>query len=68
VLFAEAGKRLRVPIFEREALAPGSALDGPAIIEEDYSNTVVGPNQTLRIDDFGNLIITIGANARNTEA
>ena len=67
VLFPQAGKRLRVPIFERDALPPGGHLDGPAIIEEDYSNTVVAPKQTVHIDDFGNLFITTGANARSTE-
>ena len=64
ILFAEVGKRLRTPIFERETLSRGSRFDGPAVIEEDYSNTVVGPNQAVRIDDYGNLFVVIGADTR----
>jgi N-methylhydantoinase A len=67
ILFAEAGKRLRTPIFERETLPRGSRFDGPAVIEEDYSNTVVGPNQAVRIDDYGNLFVIIGADTRGKE-
>lgn len=64
VLFPQAGKRLNVPIFEREDLPPGSTFDGPAIVEEDYSNTVVGPGQSVRIDNAGNLFIVIGTRQR----
>ena len=51
------GRPLRVPVFERERLAPGTALAGPALVQEDFSNTVVAPGQRLRVDDFGNLVI-----------
>ncbi|MGH2390992.1 MAG: hydantoinase/oxoprolinase family protein, partial [Chloroflexota bacterium] len=52
---------LETPIFERSALGAGASLDGPLIVEEPASTTVVFPGQKLRVDDWGNLLITIGA-------
>jgi N-methylhydantoinase A len=34
-------------------------LDGPAIIEERESTTVVGPRATVEVDEFRNLHITL---------
>ena len=44
-------------IYQREKLAPGSVLHGPAIVEEAASTVVVFPDQDLKVDDFGNLHI-----------
>ena len=49
---------LETRIYEREKLAPGIRLPGPAIVEEPASTTVVHPGQGLRVDAFGNLVIT----------
>ena len=56
------GQRLPARIYDRDALAPGMRIAGPAIVEEDYSNTVVCPDQHLYVDECGNLSITIGKN------
>ena len=56
--------RIRTPVYDRDALPPGVALDGPLIVEERFSNTVVGPGQRLKVDDFGNLVIAVGGTAR----
>jgi N-methylhydantoinase A len=45
------------PAFDRAALPPGFQLDGPAIVEEFGSTTVVFPEQTLDVDPHGILII-----------
>ena len=45
------------PVFARASLAAGSTLDGPAIIEEFGSTTVVFPGQRLTVDPHGILII-----------
>jgi len=50
--------RVRTPVYERGALAPGTVLSGPAIIEEREATTVVIPGCTLRVDDDLNLVIT----------
>jgi N-methylhydantoinase A len=44
-------------IYERERLGAGALLEGPAIIEEAAASTLVLPQQKLRVDAFGNLII-----------
>jgi N-methylhydantoinase A len=45
------------PVFGRGRLQPGDCLEGPAIVEEFGSTTVVFPRQTMRVDDFGNLLL-----------
>ena len=45
------------PVFARASLAAGSTLDGPAIVEEFGSTTVVFPRQRLIVDSHGILII-----------
>jgi N-methylhydantoinase A len=49
------------PIFRRSDLAPGSALAGPAIIEEQTSTTVLAPGQHASIDEYANIEIEFGA-------
>lgn len=44
-----------VPVLGRDDLTPGAALDGPAIVEEKTSTTVVEPGWALRVDPEGNL-------------
>jgi N-methylhydantoinase A len=45
-------------IFEREQLPAGFSADGPLIVEERSSTTLVLPGQRLRVDDLGLLRIT----------
>lgn len=44
-------------IFERDSLAPGARIDGPAVIIEKTSTTVAPPGWTVRVDDYGNLLL-----------
>ena len=46
-----------VPVFRRATLPPGTGVDGPAIIEEKTSTTVLYPGQRARIDGHLNLEI-----------
>jgi N-methylhydantoinase A len=57
--FDEQG-RLMSQVFNRGKLGPGHQLEGPAVVEEDTSVTVVYPGQTLSVDEYGNLIIETG--------
>jgi N-methylhydantoinase A len=43
-------------------LAAGNVIEGPALIEEHASTTVVHPNDRVEVDAFGNLHITIWRN------
>ncbi|MBM4424182.1 MAG: hydantoinase/oxoprolinase family protein [Chloroflexi bacterium] len=45
------------PIYDRPLLAAGERLDGPAIVEEWTSTTLLLPGQTLEVDPYGNLIL-----------
>ena len=45
------------PVFRRAALPAGAVIDGPAIIEEKTSTTVLYPGQRARIDGYLNLEI-----------
>jgi N-methylhydantoinase A len=49
-------------VLHRSALAPGQSLDGPAVVEEAGSTTLVGPGMCLRANPLGTLHITF-ANA-----
>jgi N-methylhydantoinase A len=45
------------PIYQRASLPAGFHLDGPAVIEEFGSTTVVFPGQHLSADEHGILIV-----------
>lgn len=49
-------------VYDRLRLSPGAAIEGPAIVEEKSSSTVLHPGQQLEVDDYGNLIIHTGVN------
>ncbi|MBV9328803.1 MAG: hydantoinase/oxoprolinase family protein, partial [Chloroflexi bacterium] len=59
VYFPEWEEHRPVPVYDRYVLAPGSALDGPAIIEERESTTVVGPGAHVEIDATRNLSVEL---------
>jgi len=47
------------PTFARTALKAGNRIEGPALIEEHASTTVVHPGDKLEVDAFGDLIIEV---------
>jgi len=51
--------RCETPIYRREHLPLESTLEGPAIIEQLDSTTVVEPGNSVSVDGFGNLLITV---------
>lgn len=52
------GPRVPTPIYWRSSLAPGDRIVGPAIIEEFGSTIPIHPGFEVRVDTFGNLIVT----------
>ena len=46
------------PIYDRAALPLGATFDGPAIVEQGDTTTVVEPGMTVAVDEFGNLLIS----------
>src|SRR5256885_1271668 len=47
------------PNYRREALTAGAILDGPAIVEQLDTTTVIEPGDRARVDALGNLEITV---------
>lgn len=47
-------------IIDRAGLQPGDRFAGPAIVEEDYSTTVVAPGHSLTVLPTGDLLIQPG--------
>jgi N-methylhydantoinase A len=45
-----------VPVYDRYALTPGTAITGPAIVEERESTCVIGPDDVARVDQRYNLV------------
>ena len=45
------------PVYDRGALRPGDAFDGPAVIEQYDATTYVAPGWHARVDGFGNLMM-----------
>jgi len=48
------------PVVRRDALSPGEELEGPLVIEEPDSTTLVHPGDRVRVDDQGVLTIALG--------
>ncbi len=49
--------RRATPVYARTALTPGQTIQGPLLIEEAASVTVVEPGQTLTVDRYGHLLV-----------
>ncbi len=63
--FRVGGSLEQVPtrFYDRAALKAGSSLEGPAIVNQYDSTTVVPPGLTARVDRYGNIVIGTGAAA-----
>jgi N-methylhydantoinase A len=51
------GKPMRTTFYEREKLAPGMRIRGPAIVVEYSSTTVIPPDFVCTVDDHLNLVL-----------
>ena len=54
--FPETGQ-VSMPVYQRERLGSGVVLPGPAIVEDEWSTTLVYPGQRLQADQRGALVI-----------
>jgi N-methylhydantoinase A len=48
---------IQVPVYARERLRAGHRFEGPAIVEQYDATTVICAEQTVSVDEYGNLII-----------
>ncbi len=44
----------------RDDLVPGQRIDGPAVVDQLDATTLIYPTDSGVVDDFGNLVITLG--------
>jgi N-methylhydantoinase A/oxoprolinase/acetone carboxylase beta subunit len=58
ILLAEPASPVAATIWDRAALAPGDTVEGPAVIEQDDTTTLVEPGWRARVDGHGNLVMT----------
>ena len=63
------GKRhgwVETPVYDRTRLAAHAQLNGPAVIEEMSSTTVLAPGHVARVDALGNLVIRLDGGAADS--
>ncbi|MEM7487631.1 MAG: hydantoinase/oxoprolinase family protein [Pseudomonadota bacterium] len=59
-IYLPAARAMRpVPVYDRYALAPGTTLEGPAIVEERESTAVVNGAAALHVDAHLNLVVDL---------
>jgi len=49
---------MATPVYDRGELRQGHAIDGPALVEENASVTVLVPGMSLVVDRHGHLLIS----------
>ena len=57
VFDGRSGRSTEVPVYKREALPPGSAFPGPAIVAEDETSTYITASFTAHIDASGCIVM-----------
>jgi N-methylhydantoinase A/oxoprolinase/acetone carboxylase beta subunit len=57
--FPETGGWTECAVYDRYALAPGARLEGPAIVEERESTSVLPPGTSAAVDEYANLLVTL---------
>lgn len=53
------GGWLRAPVHDRAALAAGTRLEGPCVVEQTDCTTFLDPGVTGHVDDHGNLLLEV---------
>lgn len=51
------GGWIDTPIYDRATLAPGHVFEGPAILEQADTTSVIEPGMKARVDGFGNVLV-----------
>jgi N-methylhydantoinase A len=54
----KAGEMQDVPGYDFERMAPGNTVQGPAIVWTPITTLVAAPDQTARLDEYKNVLIT----------
>ncbi|MDB5075617.1 MAG: 5-oxoprolinase, partial [Chloroflexi bacterium] len=66
IYFRQAGGYVETAIVDRETLALGQVVTGPAIIQEWTSTTIVPPGWSAEVDRLGNIVLeSTGASGKD---
>jgi len=57
VYFPQTQGKVACPVYERAKLLAGNTIEGPAIVEQYDSTTVVNPGWHGRLDEWGSLVL-----------
>jgi N-methylhydantoinase A/oxoprolinase/acetone carboxylase beta subunit len=56
---------VRSPVIDRYRMKPGETFEGPCLVEERESTSVILPGDGARVDELGHLLIEIDPGRRN---
>jgi N-methylhydantoinase A len=59
VYFPETRGYGRCPVYDRKRLPVGARIEGPAVVEEPESTTVLPPGSTAEVDPWANLLVSL---------
>src|ERR671917_914609 len=51
------GEWMETPIYDRVKLVPGNVIEGPAVVAQDDTTTVIEPGYSGAVDRYGNILI-----------
>lgn len=54
------------PVYQRDLLSAGQVIEGPAIVMETGSTTVISPSDTAGVDELGNILIEVASRHSKT--
>ena len=64
VLLPDGNGARPVAVYPRERLVPGAWWDGPAIVEEASTTTLILEHMKAAVDPYGNMIVTLDSGER----
>ena len=56
---ASRGEMIPFTVYDRETLRPGIKFNGPCVIEEVTSTTIVDVDGSVEIDEYGSLVVSL---------
>jgi N-methylhydantoinase A len=59
VWFQEEGGFVATAVYDRYLLGAGTAMQGPAVLEERESTVIIGPGSSCEVDGSGSLVVTL---------
>ncbi|WP_435060804.1 hydantoinase/oxoprolinase family protein [Amycolatopsis thermoflava] len=60
VYLPESGGFTECPVYDRRLLEPGHRVDGPAVVEQMDTTTLLLPGDVAVVDELSNLVVTVG--------